>query len=99
MNTTTPKTPKQVETWPRKITVGRETVSVYRRKTPLGNFAFMVANTATGKRRFDSYASEGEAIEAARTLARKLSARDAIGAAMTRKQALEYASAVEMLQP
>jgi integrase len=99
MNTTTPKSPKQAETWPRKITVGRETVSVYRRKTPLGNFAFMVANTASGKRRFDSYASEGEAIEAARTLARKLSARDAIGAAMTRKQALEYASAVESLQP
>jgi hypothetical protein len=44
MNTTASRKPKQVETWPRKITVGRASVSVYRRLTPLGNFAFMVAN-------------------------------------------------------
>jgi integrase len=59
----------------------------------------MVANYADGKRRFDSYANEAEAIEAAGKLARQLSARDVIGASMTREQSVEYAAAVQSLQP
>lgn len=85
--------------WPRKVTVGRESVTIYRRKTPLGNFCFMVANYADGKRRFDSHATEADALDAAGKLARQLSARDVIGASMTREQSVEYASAIQSLQP
>jgi len=100
MKPTASRTPKQDETtWPRKVTVGRQAVTVYRRKTPLGNFAYMVANYADGKRRFDSHGTEAEALDAAGKLARQLSARDAIGAAMTKEQSVEYASAVQSLQP
>lgn len=99
MNATPSRKPKQAETWPRKVTVGRESVSVYRRLTPLGNFAYMVANYAEGKRRFDSYATEADALDAAGKLARQLSARDVIGASMTREQSVEYASAIQSLQP
>ncbi len=99
MNATPSRKPKQAETWPRKVTVGRVSVSVYRRLTPLGNFAYMVANYADGKRRFDSYATEADALDAAGKLARQLSARDTIGASMTREQSVEYASAIQSLQP
>lgn len=99
MNHTPPQKPKQDESWPRKITFGRETVTVYKRKTPLGNAAFMVANYADGKRRFDSYKTESEAFEAANKLARQLSQRDVISASMTREQSIEYASVVQSLQP
>ncbi len=74
-------------------------VSVYRRCTPLGNYAYMVANYADGKRRFDSYAEEADALKAAGTLARQLNERDVMTASMTREQAIEYASAVQTLQP
>ena len=101
MKPTASRKPKQAEkeTWPRKVTVGRETVSVYRRKTPLGNFAFMVANYSGEKRRFDSYGSEALALEAATKLARQMSEREVLAAAMTNEQAQEYASGVQTLAP
>jgi integrase len=90
---------KQDETWPKKITVGRVTVKVYRRQTPSGNHGFMVANYSGEKRRFDSHATEADAMDAANKLARQLSQRDTIGASMTREQSIEYASAIQTLQP
>ena len=61
---------KQVETsWPRKVQPGREVVNVYRRLTPSGNFAFMVANYAEGKRRFDAYSSEANVLPTPATAA------------------------------
>jgi integrase len=99
MNTTPSRKTKQGESWPRKVTVGRESVTVYRRQTPLGNFAFMVANYSGEKRRFDSYSTETDAMDAANKLARQLSARDVLGASMTREQSIEFASAIQMLQP
>jgi integrase len=93
------RTNRNSEGWPRKIRHGRETVTVYRRQTPTGGIAFMVANYAEGKRRFDSYADEAEAIEQAAKLARKLSERDAIGAAMSKGEALDFASACQTLAP
>jgi integrase len=85
--------------WPRKVRFGRITVSVYRRLTGSGVFGFMVANYADGKRRFDSYATEAEAVEAADTLAKRLSQRDVLAASMTREQAVEYTSATQSLAP
>ena len=85
--------------WPHQVFLGRVTVTVYRRRTPSGNSAFMVANYANGKRRFDSYADETLALEAADKLARQLSERDVLAAAMTNEQAAEYAAAVQALAP
>jgi site-specific recombinase XerD len=86
-------------TWPRKVQPGRAIVNVYRRKTPQGNFAFMVANYADGKRRFDCYATEAEALQSADTLAKQIDRRDYVAASMTREQAIEYADAGAALAP
>ena len=59
----------------------------------------MVANYADGKRRFDSYATEADALDAANRLARQLSERDVVAAAMTNEQAADYAAAVQKLAP
>jgi hypothetical protein len=60
----------------------------------------MVVNYADGqRRRFDCYATEIEALEAADTLAKRLDRRDYVAASMTREQAIEYASAIQLLQP
>jgi len=85
--------------WPRKVTVGRVGVSVYKRTAPNGSSCFMVANYASGKRKFISYASEAEAMEAAGTLARRLSETDTKAAQMTEAQAVEYVNAARELQP
>jgi hypothetical protein len=53
-----------------------------------GHFAFMVSNYSGQKRRFDSYGNEADALDAAGKLARQLSARDVMGAAMTRDQSV-----------
>ncbi len=105
MKATASRKLKQDESWPRKVTIGRESVTVYRRKTPLGNFAYMVANwTRRGadgkkKRHFDSYADEALALEAAARLARRLSESDTKAAQMTEEQAVEYANADRELKP
>ncbi len=99
MDITQSRKPKQVNKWPHTVFCGRESVTIYRRKTPLGNFAFMVANYSVTKRRFDSYKTENKALEAANKLAKQLSQRDTISASMTREQSIEYASAIQSLQP
>jgi integrase len=101
MKPTAPRKAKQEEKdgWPRKVPFGREIVPVYRRKTPLGNFAYMVANYSGEKRRFDSYADESLALEAALKLAKQMSKREVLAAAMTNEQASEYAAAVQSLDP
>jgi len=100
MKTTSSRKAKQGESWPRKVQPGRAIVTVYRRKTPSGNFAYMVANYADGnRRRFDSYGSEADAVEAAGNLARRIDARDYVTASMTKGQSLEYANAVARLKP
>ena len=100
MNTTLKRKTQQEQSWPRKVQPGRSIVAVYRRKTPSGNFAYMVANYADGEhRRFDSYASEADALAAAETLAKRLDKRDYVAASMTPAQAREYAGAVDVLAP
>lgn len=83
--------------WPRRVTIGRHTVTVYRRKTPAGKLAFMVANYAGGPRRLDSYADEGEALEAAAALAKQLSERQVLAANLTNADAAQFAAAVQTL--
>ncbi len=80
-------------------TVGRERVPVYKRTAPNGSPCYMVVNYSTGKRRFDSYADAELAIEAAGKLARQMSERQVVAAAMTNDQAADYGNAVVKLKP
>lgn len=99
MSNTPSSQPKQTDKWPRKVTIGRVTVTVYKDRTPSGNDRFRVANYSTGKRVYDPHPSEVEAMEAATRLARQLSQRDTLSASMTREQSIEYASIVQSLAP
>ena len=87
------------QAWPRKVRVGREVVTVYRRRAPGGEVCFMVASYLDGKRKFVSHATETDALAAAHHLARQLSERQVVAAAMTNEQAADYASAVQALAP
>jgi hypothetical protein len=49
--------------WPRFIKIGRTTVKIYRRKMPSGNWSYRIPNYSSGKRRFDCYTDEAEAID------------------------------------
>jgi len=91
--------------WPRVVKLGRVSVSIYRRKTPQGKNSYMVANyterDAEGKtkRRFDSYGTEADAVEAAKRLCRQVSQFDVIGASMTRAESVDFACAKQTLEP
>ncbi len=99
MNTHTSRKTANARRWPRKVTFGRVTVPIYRRQAPNGALCFMVANYAAGKRRFDSYADEADAVDAANRLARQLSSQDVLAASLTNEQAADYAAAVQTLAP
>ena len=73
--------------WPLFNKIGRTTVKIYRRKMPSGNWGYRIPNYSSGKRCFDCYANEAEAIEAATRLARKLSERQHVAANMTNSEA------------
>lgn len=91
----TTKTPA----WPRKVRVGREVVTVYRRPWPNGDFGFFVASYASGRRKLISYANETDALDAAHRLARQLSEREVCAASLTNADASDYASATQALAP
>lgn len=59
----------------------------------------MVANYAAGKRRYDCYPNEEEALDAANRLARQLSERQVVAASLTNDQAAEHAVAKQSLAP
>ncbi len=99
MKTTPSRTRKKTRKAYHVATLGRAKVPVYKRTAPNGSPCFMVVNYASGKRRFDSYADESEAIEAAGTLARQMSERQVVAAAMTNEQASEYAASVQKVRP
>lgn len=58
-----------------------------------------MANYSSGKRRFDSYPTEAEAMEAAQRLVRQLSEGQVMAASMTNEDAAEYAAARQKLEP
>ena len=99
MNTTPSRKKEKKRKAYHVATIGRANVSVYKRIAPNGSPCFMVANYSTGKRRFDSYGSEAEAVESATKLARQMSERQVLAAAMTNEQASEYAASVQKLKP
>ena len=83
----------------RLIKIGRAGVEIYCRKMPSGNWGYRTPNYSSGKCRFDCYANEAEAIEAATRLARKLSERQHVAADMTNSEAAGYSAAVQSLEP
>jgi integrase len=99
METVPSRNPKQVGSWPRKVSFGRAVVTVYRRHRTDGSFGFEVANYASGKRRLESFPTEATALDRANQLARQTSERDVVAATMTNGQAADYASAVQALAP
>ena len=58
--------------WPRKVSIGRVSVSIYQRSAPNGSPGFMVADCTSKQRKFISHASEANALETARPPARRL---------------------------
>jgi integrase len=84
---------------------GHKRVHVYRRRTPSGNLAFMVADTSEVsedgrvKRRFLSFSDEAVAKSTADTLAERLSKMESTAMRLTEAQAIEYVSATQDLLP
>ena len=97
MHRNPPRKSRQGQSWPRYEKFGGVTVPIYRRTTGSGSFGFMVADDSSGKRKFKSYSTEDEALDAASLLARQWSQLGVIGASITKEQSLEYASAVQIL--
>jgi integrase len=91
-------TGKRANDWPREVSVGRTTVTVYRRRNGEG-IGYRVADYSTGTRRFLSFAKEGEALDEARRIATRLAERDVLGASIRKEEAGSYASAVQSLAP
>lgn len=61
--------------WPRKISVGKATVTVYKRTRANGTPGYEVANYSLGKRKFESFPNEDGALARAHELATQLSER------------------------
>jgi integrase len=87
------------EGWPRKVKVGRVTVTVYRRTRADGQFGYEVANYASGKRRLDSYSTAEKALAEAAKVAKQLGEQQVVAAEMTNAQASDYAAAIQALAP
>ena len=100
MNPNRSRKRKTDSTWPKSVQPGRAVVKVYRRKTPAGNYSYMVANYAdSNQRRLDSYPTPDEAIEVAETLAKRIDSRNYVAASMTKAEAIEFANAKNRLSP
>ena len=99
MKTHATRKPGKEQGWPRKVKVGREVVTIYKRAWVNGDFGFFVASYATGKRKLVSYANEAAALAAAHRLARQLSEREVVAASLTNAEASDYAAAVQALAP
>ncbi len=91
-------TGKRAKGWPREITVGRTSVTVYRRTNGDG-IGYRIADYSTGTRRFLSFADESEALDEAKRIAGRLAERDVLGASIRKEEAGAYASAVQSLAP
>ena len=99
MKTPAPRKTGKAASWPRKIKMGRATITVYKRAWVNGGFGYFVASYASGKRKLVSYAAEADALDAAHRLARQMSEHEVVAASLTNAEASDYASAVQALAP
>jgi integrase len=95
MKTTRSRKPK----WPKHITLGNVTVTIYRRITPNGKTGFMLAYKQDGKRKFDSYPDEAEAVQEANTKARQLSTLGVKAAQLTDDELRACVAAMDAVKP
>jgi integrase len=98
-------TPSRKPAWPKHIAFGNVTVTVYKRTTPNGNKGFMLAymqdgkDGKKGKRKFDSYTDEAEAILEAEKKARQLSTLGVKAAQLTDEELRECVTAMDAAKP
>ena len=84
---------------------GHKKVHVYRRTTPSGNWAFMVADTSEVddkgkiKRLFRCYSDEVVAKQAADTLAERLGKRESTAMRLSESKAMEHVNSEARLKP
>lgn len=92
---------KTVKTdWPRKVTAGNATVTVYKRLTPLGNVAFVIGYHAAGKRKLEACGTdEIKAIQRAGKKAETLSTFGARVAGTSGDQMAEFVRVSDLLKP
>ena len=65
---------------------------------PSGNWGYRIPNYSSGKRHFDCYTNDIEAIDAATLLAKKLSERQFLAANMTNSEAAVCVAAMQILE-
>lgn len=92
---------KKQATWPKRVgTFGRKTVTIFRRKTPSGNWAYMVVHYADGNRRkFESFPTEAEAMTRANSIVNNLNEGHNKAAMLTEDQAMEFINSETRLKP
>ena len=95
MKTTRSRKPK----WPKHITLGNVTVTIYRRITPNGKTGFMLAYKQDGKRKFDSYPDEATAIQEANTKARQVSTLGVKAAQLTDNELRACVATMDAVKP
>jgi len=95
MNKASSRKPK----WPKHITLGNVTITIYKRTTPNGKTGFMLAYRQDGKRKFDSYPNEAKAIQEANIKARQLSTLGAKAAQLTDDDLRACVAAMEAVKP
>jgi len=98
MNATTSRKDKKPK-WPKAVTQGNVKVMIYKRTTPNGKTGFMLAYKQDGKRKFDSYSDETEAIDQATKKAQQLSTLGVKASELTDDDLRALVGAMDLLKP
>ena len=85
--------------WPRKVTAGNASVTIYRRSRADGSRGFEVADYSHGRRRLRSFPTAEKALADAERIAQLLAAGEAEGAQMRGKDFASYGRSVELIRP
>lgn len=85
--------------WPRKVTSGNVTVTVYRVTPNTGYTAYQVADMTSGKRKLITFGDEGEATQKAIKLVELLAAGQVHAASFSNEQAASFGRATALLRP
>ena len=98
MSATTSRKDKKPK-WPKTVTEGNVKVMIYKRTTPNGKTGFMLAYKQDGKRKFDSYPDETQAIDQATQKARQLATLGAKASELTGDDLRAYVATMDTLKP
>ena len=83
--------------WPKTIRLGNAKVKVYRRVTASGKPGFMVTFNVDGKRKWNSFSDEAQALFHANAVVRRLSTHGTKVASISPEEISNYIQAVESL--